>query len=116
PLPGLRLPICGHAKTEDRKVYGRKSGEAPLPTRWCGNNSRRDAGLLHGPKPAHEQDQESRFVGICRLVSLPQKGGRPREPRLPSPLNCWLGGPSKFRYTSAPTPTASLMQRTTYSI
>jgi hypothetical protein len=32
------LPMSADEKTEDKKVYGCMSGEAPLPRHWYGNN------------------------------------------------------------------------------
>jgi hypothetical protein len=78
-------------KTGDKKAYGHKFREAPLPRRWCGNNWHHDAGQQHGPNPVHGQGSKSAFATTPRSSWEPQSVRRHRGAPLLQ-LVSWLIG------------------------
>src|SRR5215469_15024154 len=72
PSVELAMPICAPEKTEDKKADACMSDEVPLPKQWCGNNQRRDAKQLGGPKSARVADRQPALPLSGRWFSVPQ--------------------------------------------
>jgi hypothetical protein len=90
------LPISGHEKAADKKADACTSGEAPLPSHWCGNNWHRDEEQQDGPKPGHEADRQPVFAMMAGSLPAQQADGQPRKPLAPSLRVVLVGERSKI--------------------